>query len=164
MELIVRNAIKEDVDKILEILNHEILNSTSLYDYEERTYENQLQWFEKKIIDGLPVIVVEKGNNVVGFGSYGIFRPWAAYQYSVEHSIYIEKSFRAMGVGKVLLTELIKLAKNNGFHTMIAGIDASNKGSIEFHKKFGFTEVGFFKEVGYKFDKWLDLIFLQLML
>jgi phosphinothricin acetyltransferase len=112
----------------------------------------------------MPVIVAEKDNEVVGFGTYGIFRPWDAYRFSVEHSIYTHHNFRGMGIGKLIMTELIKLAIEQGFHTMIAGVDASNKGSYGFHKKFGFQEIGTFKEVGYKFDRWLDLVFMQLFL
>lgn len=164
LKIEIRQAELKDVNKILEIVNYEILNSTVLYDYKERTYENQLKWFEQKQLNGMPVIVAKNKDVVVGFGTYGIFRPWAAYQFSVEHSIYVDKDSRANGVGKKLLTNLIELAKENGFHTMIAGVDSSNEKSFEFHKKFGFVEIGTFKEVGYKFDKWLDLRFLQLFL
>ncbi len=164
MKIIIRQAKKKDIAEILEIVNYEILNSTVLYDYQERTYQQQLRWFEQKQIDGMPIIVADDGNRVIGFGTYGIFRPWDAYQFSVEHSVYVDKDSRANGIGKKLLTKLIELAKENGFHTMIAGVDSSNEKSFEFHKKFGFEEIGTFKEVGFKFNKWLDLRFLQLFL
>lgn len=163
-ELIIRRARTEDLAKIVAIVNYEILNSTAIYDYQERTYDFQLNWFEQKMRDGMPVIVAENENEVIGFGSFGIFRPWAGYLFSVEHSIYIDKNERARGVGKKLMIELIRLAKEGGYHTMIAGVDASNSKSIYFHEKFGFKAVGTFKEVGFKFDKWLDLTFLQLTL
>jgi phosphinothricin acetyltransferase len=164
MSIIIRPAETKDVYTILEIINHEILHSTVVYDYKERTYEQQLAWFEKKLQDNMPVIVAESEEKVVGFGTFGIFRPWDAYQYSVEHSIYTHHTCRGMGIGKLIMSELIRLATEQGYHTMIAGVDASNKGSFEFHKKFGFQEIGTFKEVGYKFDQWLDLIFMQLFL
>lgn len=164
MNITIRNAKTKDVNSILEIINHEILNSTVVYDYKERSYEQQLAWFEKKNQDEMPVIVAEKEGNVVGFGSFGIFRPWDAYRFSVEHSIYTHQDAQGMGIGKRIMAELIRLATEQGYHTMIAGVDASNKGSYEFHKKFGFQEIGTFKEVGYKFDQWLDLIFMQLFL
>ncbi len=160
----IRSAEQKDVESILNIVNHEILHSTVVYDYKERTYEQQLAWFEKKLQDNMPVIVAEKEENVLGFGTFGIFRPWDAYRFSVEHSIYTHHNFRGMGIGTLIMTELIRLATEKGYHTMIAGVDASNKGSFEFHKKFGFQEIGTFKEVGYKFDCWLDLIFMQLFL
>ncbi|PRX53676.1 GNAT family N-acetyltransferase [Flagellimonas meridianipacifica] len=164
MKIIIRKAEERDVTEILDIVNYEILNSTVLYDYKKRTYQQQLVWFEKKQIDKMPIIVAEIENRVAGFGTYGIFRPWAAYQFSVEHSIYVHRDMRANGVGKKLLSKLIELAKDNGFHTMIAGVDGSNEKSFEFHKNFGFEEIGTFKEIGFKFDKWLDLRFLQLFL
>jgi phosphinothricin acetyltransferase len=164
MEIIIRDAEEKDVDKILEIINYEILNSTVVYDYDERTYEFQLNWLRQKKKDGMPVIVAERESIVIGYGTFGIFRPFDGYRFSVEHSIYVDKEYRAHGMGKQLLQELITLAKRNGFHTMIAGVDASNERSIEFHKKFGFKEIGTFKEVGFKFDRWLDLLFLQLLL
>ena len=164
MNITIRTAKTKDVNSILEIINHEILNSTVVYDYKERSYGQQLAWFEKKTQDEMPVIVAEKEGNVVGFGSFGIFRPWDAYRFSVEHSIYTHQDARGMGIGKRIMAELIRLATEQGYHTMIAGVDASNQSSYEFHKKFGFQEIGTFKEVGYKFDQWLDLIFMQLFL
>ena len=164
MDISIRAAAERDVQRILEIINYEIEHSTVVYDYEPRTYAQQLQWFQKKQADQMPVIVAEELNQILGFATYGIFRPWDAYQYSVEHSIYIDKSARSKGIGKLLMTELIQLAKSGGYHTMIAGVDGSNEGSFEFHKRFGFEEIGTFKQVGYKFDQWLDLRFLQLFL
>ena len=164
MKINIRNAKKENVPSILEIVNYEIKNSTVLYDYKERAYEFQLNWFLNKSKEKMPVIVAEKEGEILGFGTFGIFRPWDAYQHSVEHSIYVHRKSRGQGIGKLLLTELINTAKKDGFHTMIAGIDASNEKSILFHKNFGFDEIGTFKEVGYKFDKWLDLTFMQLFL
>ncbi|NKI30439.1 GNAT family N-acetyltransferase [Croceivirga thetidis] len=164
MEIKIRKAERCDLNAILDIVNYEILNSTVLYDYEERTYQQQLEWFKKKQADKMPIIIAEIENQVAGFGTYGIFRPWAAYRFSIEHSIYVHKKLRGKGVGKELLSKLIELAKDSGFHTMIAGVDGSNEKSYEFHKNFGFEEIGTFKEIGFKFNKWLDLRFLQLLL
>ncbi len=164
MEVVIRDAETKDVSRILEIVNYEILHSTVIYEYKERILEQQLEWFEQKQADGLPVIVAEVSGRVVGFGTYGTFRTRPAYQFSVEHSVYVSHESRTNGVGKQLLTKLIELAKENGFHVMVAGVDSSNQQSFAFHKKFGFKEVGTFKEVGFKFDKWLDIRFLQLIL
>ncbi len=164
MEIHVKEADKMDVPSILAIINHEITHSTAVYDYSERTLKVQQEWFEKKKNEGMPVIVAERGGEVLGYGTYGIFRPWDAYRFSVEHSIYISKEFQGRGIGKLIMKELIRLAKEQGYHTMVAGLDADNKSSYGFHKRFGFVEVGTFKEVGYKFDQWLDLILMQLML
>ncbi len=164
MQLKIAQAEEKDIQSILEILNHEILNSTVVYYYKERTYQEQLYWFQKKQKDNMPVLVAKIEDKVVGYGSFGIFRPWDAYKFSVEHSIYVSKDFRNKGIGKQLLIKLIQLAKESGFHTMIAGVDATNSISYQLHKQFGFEEVGTFKQIGYKFDKWLDLKFLQLFL
>lgn len=164
MDVIIRHATEHDITSILQIVNYEILNSTVIYDYNERNLEQQTDWFKLKQKNNMPIIVAVNDNTIVGFGSYSIFRPWDAYKLSLEHSIYVDKDFRSQGIGKLLMIELINLAKKEGYHTMVAGIDTSNNRSIEFHKNFGFKEIGVFKEVGYKFDKWLDLIFMQLFL
>lgn len=164
MTIEIRAATEKDIPAILEIINYEILNSTILYDYEERSLKQQLEWFYNKERENMPVLVAEKEERVIGFATFGIFRPWAAYQFSIEHSIYIHKNNRGQGIGKKLMVELIKIAKERKYHTIIAGVDTSNEGSYQFHKKFGFKEVGRFNQIGYKFDKWLDLIFMQLFL
>ena len=163
-ELIIRDAVEEDVASILKILNYEIVHSTSLYEYDERTLEFQLDWFQKKKKHHWPVIVAELNGDVVGLGTFGTFRERIAYRFTVEHSIYISSEARNAGIGKSLMMELIRLAKEGGYHSMIGGIDANNEGSIRFHEKFGFVEVARMREVGFKFDRWLDLVFMQLVL
>jgi L-amino acid N-acyltransferase len=157
----IRAAEVKDLPVIVELMNETILHSTAIYDYNARTEEYVMNWFTKKQSEGMPVVVCEVDGNSVGFASYGIFRAWDAYKYSAEHSLYVKKDFQARGLGKQLLLELLRIAKQKQFHTMIAGIDALNTGSIEFHRKLGFVEVGTFREVGYKFNKWLDLVFMQ---
>jgi len=157
----IRKATEADVPSILELVNYEILNTTVLYEYEPRSLEEQLQWFHQKMQDGWPIIVAEHENAVVGFGTFGKFRERVAYRFSVEHSVYVAHQHHGKGIGRALLTELVVSATNGGYHTMIAGIDSSNAGSVEFHRKLGFTEIGTFSEVGYKFDRWLDVTFMQ---
>ncbi|MEH6679652.1 MAG: N-acetyltransferase family protein [Sediminicola sp.] len=164
METIIRAAVEKDIAAILEIINFEIENSTVVYDLRPRTFDHQLRWFHQKLKEGMPVLVAESSSTIVGYGSFGAFRPWDAYRFSVEHSIYVHHAHRGAGVGKLLLSHLIKIAREEGYHTMLAGIDAANKGSCEFHRKFGFLEMGTLKEVGFKFDTWLDLVFMQLFL
>ena len=142
MDLIIRNAAPKDLPAILEIVNQAILETTAIYDYDVRTLEEQTAWFEKMIIDGMPVIVAEFKKEVIGFGSYNIFRPKIGYKFSVEHSIYLNDKSRGIGVGGKLLESLIQRARESGLHTMIAGIDATNRGSIKFHEKYGFVEKG----------------------
>ena len=109
------------------------------------------------------MFVAEDGNKIVGFSSIGPFRSWAAYKYSVENSVYVSAKERGKGIGKLLIPPLIEASKKLGMHTIIAGIDAGNEASLTLHKSFGFEEVAHFKEVGWKFGRWLDLKFLQLI-
>lgn len=159
--MIIRDAIEKDLPFILQIMNDAIVHTTAIYDYYPRPEEWIKTWFRQKEKDGLPVLVCEEEGAVRGYGSYGIFRPWDAYQYSAEHSLYILPQCQGKGFGGKLLEALIHRAAAQGFHTLIAGIDAENTASCALHKKFGFTEVGRFEEVGFKFNKWLHLVFMQ---
>ncbi|HLZ89488.1 MAG TPA: GNAT family N-acetyltransferase, partial [Puia sp.] len=111
-----------------------------------------------------PVFVAEEEGRVVGFSSYGPFRAWPAYKYTIENSVYVSEEQRGKGIGKMLIRPLIESAKAKGYHAIIAGIDSMNDGSIRLHRSFGFVEVAHFKQVGYKFGRWLDLSFMELLL
>ena len=164
METQIRAYKTEDTQAILDIINYNILHSTALYDYNIRNYEQQKTILEDKINKGFPVIVAVLNGELVGFGMYSEFRFREAYKFTVEHSVYVSENHIGKGIGKLLLTELIQLAKAQGLHTMIGVIDSENKGSIAFHEQFGFKNVGVIKESGYKFDRWLDSVFVQLLL
>src|ERR1035437_5867456 len=115
---------KEYAEQILNIFNDAIINSTALYDYNPRTIEDMNKWFENKEKNNFPVIgLIDEGDNLLGFGSYGIFRAWPAYKYTVEHSLYIQKNQRGKGLGKILLAEIIKNAMRQDYHCLVAGID-----------------------------------------
>lgn len=164
MEIQIRKAAITDVPEILDIVNYSILHTTANYNYDIQTPDIQTKWFEDKQSKNYPVIVADYNGKAIGFGTYGMFREKIGYQFTVEHSVYVADEYIGKGIGKLLLTELIRLAQEQGFHVMIGGIDASNSGSIAFHKKFGFVENGIVREVGFKFGKWLDLLFMQLIL
>jgi len=164
MNIKLRPATSNDLEKILEIVNHSILHTTANYNYDVQTLEVQTKWFEDKNAKKLPIVVADLDGEVAGFGSYGQFREKIGYQYTVEHSVYVVDHVIGKGIGSQLLTELIRLAKEQGYHCMIGAIDADNAGSIAFHERFGFTAAGTIREVGYKFDHWLDLVFMQLLL
>lgn len=164
MEIQIRPYQTEDIPAILDIINHNILHSTALYDYKIRSHEQQQKLLEEKTSKNFPVIVAELDGQVRGFGMYGEFRFREAYKFTVEHSVYVNHNFHGKGIGKLLLQELIDLAKKQKLHTMIAVIDAENQGSVAFHEQFGFKTVGIIKESGYKFDRWLDSVFMQLLL
>lgn len=164
MSINIRNYKEADCNAILEIINDQILNGTALYDYNPRTLEQQNAIFEDKLKKGFPIIVAEIDNQVVGFAYYSEFRFRDAYRFTIEHSVYANKNFLGKGIGHLLITELISLAQKQGFHTMIGVIDSENTSSIDFHKKYDFEQVGFIKETGYKFDRWLHSVFMQKML
>lgn len=164
MDINLRNYKTEDTQAILDILNYNILHSTALYDYNVRTYEVQLAMLEDKVKKGFPIIIAEVNGAVAGFGMYGEFRFKEAYKFTVEHSVYVSNDFQGKGIGKLLLKELIAAAKEQGIHTMIAVIDSENESSVDFHEKFGFETVGLIKESGWKFERWLHSVFMQLIL
>ncbi len=160
----VRLAIETDLPQILEIYNDIILHTAAVYQYEPHTLQMREEWFLTKQEQGFPVFVAEDNNELLGFSTIGTFRQWQAYKYSVENSVYVAAIHRGKGIGKLLLKPLIDASVELNMHTIIASIDATNEVSLQLHKKFGFKEVAHFKQVGYKFGKWLDLIFLQLIL
>ncbi|RYY76100.1 MAG: N-acetyltransferase family protein [Gammaproteobacteria bacterium] len=151
--------------EILAIFNHAILNTTALWEYKARTTDTMKIWFETKSAGNFPVIgALDEQGTLIGFASYGTFRPWAAYKYSVEHSVYLRQDQQGKGLGKLFMQELIQRAKTQGFHTIIGAIDADNKSSIAFHENLGFEYAGTLKQAGYKFGRWLDFVFYQLIL
>jgi phosphinothricin acetyltransferase len=150
---------------ILAILNEAIANSTALYDYRARSPESMTEWFRAKAAGDLPVIGLEDDDGeLLGFASYGGFRAWPAYKYSVEHSVYVQAAHRGRGLGLRLMQELIAAAQQQGYHTLIGGIDIDNRASIALHTRLGFMHAGTIRQAGFKFGRWLDLAFYQLLL
>ena len=160
----VRHATENDLPQILDIYNDIILHTTAVYYYEPHTLEMRKAWFEGRQREGFPVFVAEEDGVVLGLSSIGPFRVPTAYQFSVENTVHVAAAARGKGIGKLLMPPIIEAARQMKMHTIIAGIDATNEVSLHLHKSFGFEEVAHFKQVGYKFDRWLDLKFLQLML
>jgi L-amino acid N-acyltransferase YncA len=160
----IRSAHEEDLENILRIYNYSIVHTTSVYTYDPFTFGMMKKWFGHKQEEGFPIVVAEIEGEVVGYASYGEFRNWPAYKFTVEHSVHIDSNYRRKGIAKKLLDELIHLAKSKDLHSMVGCIDADNKSSIDFHENLGFKEVAHMKEVGYKFDRWLDLKIFQLIL
>jgi L-amino acid N-acyltransferase len=152
-------------DAILAIFNDAILNSTALYDYQPRTREMMTAWFETKAKGRFPVIGIENDSGeLMGFGSYGTFRAFPAYKYTVEHSVYVDARFRGQGIGKRLLHEIITIAQQQDYHVLIGVIDAANAVSLRLHESLGFTPCGTIHHAGFKFNRWLDVVFYQLIL
>ncbi|HTR10066.1 MAG TPA: GNAT family N-acetyltransferase [Paraburkholderia sp.] len=150
---------------ILEILNEAIVNSTALYDYKPRPPEAMATWFGTKRANGFPVVgAVDEAGTLLGFASWGTFRAFPAFKYTVEHSVYVHHDHRGRGLGEHLLRELVRRAREAQVHVLVGCIDATNTGSIALHTRLGFTHSGTIKEAGFKFGRWLDAAFYQLNL
>jgi phosphinothricin acetyltransferase len=159
--LTIRDARSEDASALLAIYNDAVLNTTSVWTEVPRTLEAQQAWMEEKRSTGKPVLVAVEQETVVGFSTYGQFRTWPGYRYTVENSIYVASSHRGRGIGSLLLAPLIERARQQRLHAIMAGVEAENTVSIKLHEKHGFVAVGRLKEVGFKFGRWLDLLFLE---
>jgi phosphinothricin acetyltransferase len=162
---IVRCSRDRHAPAILEILNDAIVNSTALYEYRPLAPESMEPWFRTKEEAGFPVLGAEsETGELMGFATYGTFRARPAYKYSVEHSVYVKAEHRGRGIGGRLMGELIRFAVEQDLHVMVGGIDAENAASIAFHRGLGFEPAGTIRQAGYKFGRWLDLAFYQLIL
>ncbi len=166
MKLIhVRPATITDVRAILEIYNDAVLNTTANYDYEPRTLEQRINWFADHEKSGHPVLVaVAPGGAVVGWSALNRYHDRPGYRFTTENSVYVAADHRGKGVGKLLMTPLVAAARERGFHAIIAAIDAANTASVRLHASFGFEQVGLFKQVGFKFGRWLDVAYMELLL
>jgi L-amino acid N-acyltransferase YncA len=160
----VRFANQNDVSLIRDIFNDVIENTTAIYQNTLRTKEQIDEWFQVKTQNDWPVFIIEMENQAVGFATYGPFRAGECYKHTVELAIHLKKEWRGRGLGSRLLEFLIQNVKDRGFHSIMAGIDSANASSIKLHEKFGFKIVGEIKQVGHKFDRWLDLTMMQLIL
>lgn len=163
-----RDAEDTDAPAITAIRNELIAVDTSEWRDEPYTVEDHRAWLADQQAGGFPVLIALDGDKVVGVATYGEFRGsggrWPGYRYTVEHSIHVRADCRRRGHGRVLLQALVDRASGANLHVMVAGIDASNQGSIDFHEALGFDEVGRMPEIGWKFGRWLDLIFMQRLL
>jgi phosphinothricin acetyltransferase len=158
-------SLEQHGQQILDIFNDAILNSTALYEYQPRTMQTIKTWFATKVAGGFPVLgLLDSDGKLLGFASYGAFRPQPAYKYTVEHSIYVHASHRGRGLGRALLDAIIVSAKADQRHALIGVIDAQNQASISLHESLGFQLVGTLPQVGYKFGRWLDAVMYQLTL
>lgn len=160
----IRDAGPDDIAGITEIYNDAVANTTAIWNETLIDQQNRLDWLAARQQSGYPVLVAVEGEKVLGYASFGDWRAFDGYRHTVEHSVYVHKDHRGSGLGQALMQVLIERARALHKHVMVAGIDASNKGSIALHEKLGFQAVGHLPQVGTKFGKWLDLAFLQLVL
>lgn len=160
----IRDATEADLPRILAITNDAIATTTTSWMWSPSTLAARETWMRERQARGFPVLIAETDGAVDGFGSFGDFRPWDGYLHTVEHSIYVDPTAQGRGLGKTLLAALIDRARALDMHAMIGGIEAGNIRSIALHLRAGFVETGRLPEVGRKFDRWLDLVFMQKML
>jgi L-amino acid N-acyltransferase YncA len=157
----IRDAREEDLPGVLAIYNDVLSTSTAIYNDTPVTLDNRRDWWQARVKQDYPVLVAGDDTGVIGFAAFGDFRSWPGYRFTVEHSVHIRADRRGQGVGQALMQPLIARASALGKHVMIAGVDADNAGSIRFHERLDFVRVAHFREVGFKFGRWLDLVFLQ---
>ena len=162
--MIIRDATSADLDALLEIHNEAIRNSRAIWIDNEVERSDREAWFAQHQADGHPVLVAEVDGAVVGYAAYGWYRPRPGYRFTVENSVYLRPEAQRLGIGRALMVEIIAAARAAGMHSMIAGIEASNTGSIALHESLGFVEVGRMPQVGIKYGDWLDLVLMQLRL
>ena len=161
----IRPAVRTDCPQILEIYNEAVQNTTASYDYEPRSLEHRLGWFDDHQLSGLPIFVaVNEAGRIAGWSALNRYHDRKGYRFTTENSIYVAPDYRGKGMGGLLLKPLIESAGKLGLHAIIAVIDSENAASIRLHARFGFETVGRFKEVGFKFNRWLDVVYMELVI
>lgn len=155
----IRPATEDDISAITAIFNEAVVNSNAIWTEKQDSDAERLAWMKARL-----VLVATEGPVVLGYGTFGDFRAFPGYRYSVEHSVYIHADHRGRGLGRIIVDELIAAATALGKHVMIAGIDGGNPASLRLHAQAGFVEVARMPEVGRKFGRWLDLVFMQRVL
>jgi L-amino acid N-acyltransferase len=156
-----RDATPDDLPGLLTIYNDVMASSTAVFSHQPATLEERWGWWQARIAQHYPVLVARDALGVAGFATFGDFRPGPGYRFTVEHTVHVRADGRGRGVGTRLMHALFPRAAALGKHVMVAGVDAGNAASIHFHQRLGFRRGGCLREVGYKFDRWLDLVFLQ---
>jgi L-amino acid N-acyltransferase len=157
----IRDAAEGDIEGIRAIYNEVLTHSTAIYNDQPASYEDRLAWWQARLKQGYPVIVAAEGRHVLGFATFGDFRSWPGYRFTVEGTVHIHAHRRGHGMGRQLLDAIVERARALGKHSMMAGVDSENAASLRFLERYGFERAGLLPEVGYKFDRFLDLVFLQ---
>lgn len=163
--VVVRAATEADLPGVLEIYNEAVVNTTASYDYEPRTLEHRQQWFAERQRDGYPILVaVEPGGRVAGWSALNPYHARVGFRFTAENSVYVAADQRGRGLGRLLLAPLLEAGRAKGLRAIIAAIDAENAVSIRLHQSLGFEKVGHFRQVGFKFGRWLDLVYMEALL
>ena len=160
----IREAAAQDLAGMLAIYNDVVATSTAIYRDIPMPFDEYERWWRARVDQGYPVLVAVSDEGVCGFATFGDFRTWPGYRFTVEHSVHVRADRRGAGIGSQLVRALTERAVQLGKHVMIAGVDADNAASIRFHERLGFESAAHLREVGFKFGRWLDLAFYQLTL
>ena len=155
------DASEADLPGLVAIYNDVIATSTAIYADQPVTLEERRQWWRARTAQGYPVLIARDAHGVAGFATFGDFRTWPGYRFTVEHTVHVRADGRGRSIGTRLMQALLPRAAALGKHVMIGGVDAANAASIHFHERLGFERCAHLREVGFKFDRWLDLVFLQ---
>lgn len=165
MSHLIRDAAEADLDGILAIYNDAVANTTAIWNETLVDLANRRAWLAERTAAGFPVLVaVNPAGEVLGYASYGTWRTIEGFRHTVEHSVYLRGDQRGQGLGPALMHALIERARQAGLHVMVAAIESENAASIRLHERLGFITTGQMPQVGRKFNRWLDLTFMQLML
>lgn len=159
----IRDAVEEDLEDLLRIYNHAIATSVATLDLDLQSLEERKEWFSHYGKQN-PLIVAVMDGQVIGYSCLSVFREKPGFSKSLELSVYIDEPFWGLGIGTALMEEILGKAKELEVHAIVSSISAGNEASVRLHEKFGFRKVGHFPEIGFKFDKWLDVVFYQLLL
>lgn len=160
----IRDATEQDLPAIRDIYNDAVLNTTAIWNEQLVDLANRQAWFTARQAQRYPILVAVDNDEVTGYASFGDWRPFGGYRYSVEHSVYVRNDQRGKGLGPRLMQTLIERARAGGKHVMVAAIESGNQASLRLHERLGFSTTGQMPQVGIKFGRWLDLTFMQLTL
>jgi L-amino acid N-acyltransferase len=160
----IRDAGPGELPALLEIYNEAVANTTASWDYEPWTPVQHADWYAHKAEEGFPLLVAVEAGEVVGYATYSEFREKIGYHTTREHSVYLAPGARGRGIGRLLMGRLIELARGNDIHVLIGALSADNQASLRLHEALGFVEVGRLPQIGRKFGRWLDLVYVQLVL
>lgn len=159
-----RRATPADIAEIVRIYNASVEVNTASWDTALQTLEERRAWFDARTAAGQAVLIAELGGAVVGWASWGTFRPKAGYRMTMEHTLYVDDAARGRGVGRLLMQGILDTATQAGVHVLVGAVSSENEASIALHERFGFVEVGRMPQAGAKFGRWLDLVLLQKVL
>ena len=163
MQDVIRDALPEDLPGILAIYNDAVLNTTAIWNEQPVNLDNRQAWYASRQTQAYPILVaVDAAGEVLGYSSFGDWRPFEGFRHTVEHSVYVRADQRGKGLGPKLMSALIERARTCDKHMMVAAIESGNAASIALHERLGFAATGQMPQVGTKFGRWLDLTFMQL--